>query len=280
MAKSPDAFRTISEVAEWLETPAHVLRFWEARFAQVKPVKRAGGRRYYRPADMLLLGGIKRLLHEDDLSIKEAQKVLRERGVKYVASLSASLEPEETESDGLEEAIPEILAPSPEEPDVEAPSLFGAEESLETEAPEISQPEDLATEDSAPEDDVLAEEPEPNADASGRDTAQENATQEADSDGNAPEQDAPDQGEQPPLPFQFHHRAASPRRRLTPTLPESAKAAPPAPALFGQSGAERPAVLQMLTEIHALPADADREHLTRLMIELAGYRDRVARADM
>ncbi len=60
MAKSAEAFRTISEVAEWLETPAHVLRFWESKFAQVKPVKRAGGRRYYRPADMELLGGIKR----------------------------------------------------------------------------------------------------------------------------------------------------------------------------------------------------------------------------
>ena len=64
--KSPDAFRTISEVAEWLDTPAHVLRFWESKFTQVKPVKRAGGRRYYRPADMELIGGIKRLLQEVD----------------------------------------------------------------------------------------------------------------------------------------------------------------------------------------------------------------------
>ena len=63
MAKSADAFRTISEVADWLEVPAHVLRFWESKFSQVKPVKRAGGRRYYRPADMRLLAGIKILLH-------------------------------------------------------------------------------------------------------------------------------------------------------------------------------------------------------------------------
>ena len=61
MSKSPDAFRTISEVADWLGVQAHVLRFWESRFTQVKPVKRAGGRRYYRPNDMRLLGGIKKL---------------------------------------------------------------------------------------------------------------------------------------------------------------------------------------------------------------------------
>ena len=88
MAKSRDAFRTISEVAEWLDTPAHVLRFWESRFSQVKPVKRAGGRRYYRPSDMLLLGGIRRLLHDDGITIKGVQKILRERGIRHVIALS------------------------------------------------------------------------------------------------------------------------------------------------------------------------------------------------
>src|SRR5690606_11479274 len=87
-SKSPDAFRTISEVAEWLDVPTHVLRFWESRFTQVKPVKRAGGRRYYRPADMELLGGIKRLLHDDGLTIRGVQKLLREEGVRHVAALS------------------------------------------------------------------------------------------------------------------------------------------------------------------------------------------------
>lgn len=95
MTKSPDAFRTISEVAEWLDVPAHVLRFWESRFTQVKPVKRAGGRRYYRPTDMELLGGIKRLLHDDGLTIRGVQKVLREEGVRHVAALSPALDPEE-----------------------------------------------------------------------------------------------------------------------------------------------------------------------------------------
>lgn len=92
MSKSPDAFRTISEVAEWLGVQAHVLRFWESKFTQVKPVKRAGGRRYYRPADMLLLGGIKKLLHDDGLTIKGVQKILREQGAAHVSDLSQSLE--------------------------------------------------------------------------------------------------------------------------------------------------------------------------------------------
>lgn len=91
MAKSADAFRTISEVAEWLDTPAHVLRFWESKFRQVKPVKRAGGRRYYRPNDMRLLGGIKQLLHEDGMTIKAVQKLLRENGVSHVAEFSQQL---------------------------------------------------------------------------------------------------------------------------------------------------------------------------------------------
>ncbi|MFB1023830.1 MAG: MerR family transcriptional regulator, partial [Octadecabacter sp.] len=84
MSKSRDAFRTISEVAYALGTPAHVLRFWESKFSQVKPVKRAGGRRYYRPADLDLLAGIKKLLHDDGMTIKGAQKLLREQGVKHV----------------------------------------------------------------------------------------------------------------------------------------------------------------------------------------------------
>ncbi|KQI68473.1 hypothetical protein AN189_09125 [Loktanella sp. 3ANDIMAR09] len=87
MAKAPDAFRTISEVAEALDTPTHVLRFWESKFTQVKPVKRAGGRRYYRPDDLALLGGIKILLHEQGMTIKAAQKTLREQGVKSVSKL-------------------------------------------------------------------------------------------------------------------------------------------------------------------------------------------------
>ena len=84
MNKSREAFRTISEVSEWLDTPAHVLRFWESKFIQIKPVKRAGGRRYYRPEDMALLGGIKTLLHDQGMTIKGVQKILRDNGNRHV----------------------------------------------------------------------------------------------------------------------------------------------------------------------------------------------------
>ncbi len=107
MAKSPDAFRTISEVADWLGVQAHVLRFWESKFAPVKPVKRAGGRRYYRPADMLLLGGIKKLLHDDGLTIKGVQKMLREQGIAHISALSQSID---ESADSIEVEVEEISA--------------------------------------------------------------------------------------------------------------------------------------------------------------------------
>ena len=81
-AKSDNAFRTISEVAEELHVPQHVLRFWETRFAQVKPMKRGGNRRYYRPEDVDLLRAIRGLLYEDGYTIKGVQKLFRERGVR------------------------------------------------------------------------------------------------------------------------------------------------------------------------------------------------------
>ena len=95
MTKSADAFRTISEVAEWLDTETHVLRFWESKFSQIKPVKRAGGRRYYRPKDMLIIGGIKKLLHEDGLTIKGTQRIIKDKGLNYVSNLSKPLETSE-----------------------------------------------------------------------------------------------------------------------------------------------------------------------------------------
>src|SRR3982750_3229746 len=87
VAKSPDAFRTISEVATDLDVPQHVLRFWESRFSQIRPVKRAGGRRYYRPEDIDLLRGIHHLLYSDGLTIRGVQKVLKDRGVRHVAMI-------------------------------------------------------------------------------------------------------------------------------------------------------------------------------------------------
>ena len=91
MSKSEKAFRTITEVAEILELPAHVLRFWESKFKYIKPMKRGGGRRYYRPEDINLLLGIKYLLHSDGLTIKGAQKIIQNNGVKATARLGSQI---------------------------------------------------------------------------------------------------------------------------------------------------------------------------------------------
>lgn len=89
--KSPEAFRTISEVAVELDVPQHVLRFWETKFATIKPLKRGGGRRYYRPDDLDLLRGIRALLYRDGLTIKGVQKILREQGPRYVMELGRGM---------------------------------------------------------------------------------------------------------------------------------------------------------------------------------------------
>ncbi|HEY8333084.1 MAG TPA: MerR family transcriptional regulator, partial [Tardiphaga sp.] len=87
MDKAPDAFRTISEVAGDLDIPQHVLRFWETRFTQIKPMKRSGGRRYYRPDDVDLLRGIRRLLYGEGYTIRGVQRILKENGIKAVQGL-------------------------------------------------------------------------------------------------------------------------------------------------------------------------------------------------
>jgi DNA-binding transcriptional MerR regulator len=86
--KAPDAFRTISEVAEELDIPQHVLRFWETRFSQIKPMKRSGGRRYYRPDDVDLLKGIRRLLYGEGYTIRGVQRILKEHGIKSVQAVA------------------------------------------------------------------------------------------------------------------------------------------------------------------------------------------------
>lgn len=103
MDKSPDAFRTISEVAEDLDLPQHVLRFWETRFAHIKPLKRGGGRRYYRPEDVDLLKGIRHLLYGEGYTIKGVQRILKEEGIRFVCAV------------GRGEQI--VVAPRPETPD-------------------------------------------------------------------------------------------------------------------------------------------------------------------
>jgi DNA-binding transcriptional MerR regulator len=85
--KAPDAFRTISEVADELDVPQHVLRFWESRFREIKPMKRGGGRRYYRPDDVELLRGIRHLLYGEGYTIRGVQRILREQGAKFVQAV-------------------------------------------------------------------------------------------------------------------------------------------------------------------------------------------------
>ncbi|MBD8064990.1 MerR family transcriptional regulator [Devosia sp. PTR5] len=100
MDKSPDAFRTISEAAEELDLPQHVLRFWETRFSTIKPLKRGGGRRYYRPEDVMLLRGIRHLLYDQGFTIKGVQRIIKEQGPRYVIAVG--------EGKGLDEILPMI----------------------------------------------------------------------------------------------------------------------------------------------------------------------------
>jgi len=109
--KSPDAFRTISEAAEELALPQHVLRFWESRFREIKPMKRGGGRRFYRPDDLDLLRGIKHLLYGEGYTIRGVQRILREQGIKFVQAVweEGAVQPPHgaAEEDEVEEAAAE-----------------------------------------------------------------------------------------------------------------------------------------------------------------------------
>jgi len=140
--KSKDAFRTISEVSDALDTPAHVLRFWESKFSQIKPVKRAGGRRYYRPDDIDLLRGIKTLLHDQGMTIKGAQKLLREKGAAHIVALGGGETPPEPTGDLIEgtsspviEAVPTQVEDTPQLP-------FGVSDAA-VDLPEIDVPDRL-----------------------------------------------------------------------------------------------------------------------------------------
>ncbi|MEO7221863.1 MAG: MerR family transcriptional regulator [Devosia sp.] len=108
MEKSPDAFRTISEAADELDLPQHVLRFWETRFSTIKPLKRGGGRRSYRPEDVLLLKGIRHLLYDQGFTIKGVQKILKDQGARAVAAIG---------SGGPIEALPPLSPDPNDEPD-------------------------------------------------------------------------------------------------------------------------------------------------------------------
>jgi len=143
--KAPDAFRTISEVAQELDVPQHVLRFWESRFREIKPMKRGGGRRYYRPDDVSLLRGIRHLLYGEGYTIRGVQRIIREQGIKFVqtagqpgalkASATGELEELTEEADtpaagteaersrGLFSLLPSLLGDRVEEPDFDVQDL-------------------------------------------------------------------------------------------------------------------------------------------------------------
>ncbi len=226
MPKSADAFRTISEVADWLGVPAHVLRFWESKFTQVKPVKRAGGRRYYRPADMQLLGGIRKLLHDDGMTIKGVQKMMRDHGVRHVAAMSPPLdadledavagialdvtEPDEPRGQvlsfdrGAADARPDQRASAPEEdagqteaatPETDESAAAAASDAADPEAPEPAQP-------------LAQGEPAPSPDAPGE-TAKEGPVAEEPSAPEAePPEPNPDLPESDPAPESAHAQKA------------------------------------------------------------------------
>jgi DNA-binding transcriptional MerR regulator len=126
MGKSDQAFRTISEVASELDVPQHVLRFWEGRFAQIHPLKRAGGRRYYRPEDVDILKRIRDLLYHEGYTIKGVQKLLREGGAKGLAASSSLIEPDR-----------------PAEPSAPAPFAQAKEPQFALSLPEAPQPKGL-----------------------------------------------------------------------------------------------------------------------------------------
>ena len=126
MEKSADAFRTISEVAEELGLPQHVLRFWETRFPQIRPLKRAGGRRYYRPVDTVLLRTIRQLLYDEGYTIKGVQRLLKEQGARRLSSEGSSFDaerpPAEVSGEGHDDRGPEQCQLEPlggEHPEIE-----------------------------------------------------------------------------------------------------------------------------------------------------------------
>lgn len=150
MNKAPDAFRTISEVADELDLPQHVLRFWESRFPHIKPMKRGGGRRYYRPEDIDLLRGIRHLLYGDGYTIRGVQRILREQGVRTVQSMgqgqAANLPPPDDLRDADDEpngtpSTLKFLSPADSETGEEPADEDGEDEDEDGESDEPASPE-------------------------------------------------------------------------------------------------------------------------------------------
>jgi DNA-binding transcriptional MerR regulator len=138
LEKAPDAFRTISEVADDLDVPQHVLRFWETRFSQIRPMKRSGGRRYYRPDDVDLLRGIRHLLYGEGYTIRGVQRILREQGIAVVQNAaSGGPLPSSRAADIADETEEQLIDASEEDDDEE---LEDAEEAGEDEESAVRAP--------------------------------------------------------------------------------------------------------------------------------------------
>jgi DNA-binding transcriptional MerR regulator len=132
-AKSSQAFRTIAEASDELDVPAHVLRFWEGKFTQIKPLKRAGGRRHYRPDDMALLRGIRALLQEDGYQIKGVQKLLKDQGIAWVRDRGLGQADVAIDSDPIVEPHISLHERTPLAQTVRAGPLFEAADPATTE---------------------------------------------------------------------------------------------------------------------------------------------------
>lgn len=266
--KSAEAFRTISEVADLIGTPAHVLRFWETKFSQIKPVKRAGGRRYYRPGDVALIDGIRRLLHDDGMTIRGVQKILREKGQRHVSGLSRFAE-------GIEGAESNAAPPEP----AAGPRNPAAEVAQMPEpapkAPQAAPPAALPLSDRPDAQPVEAPPPEP-AEGDEGPTRHDDAAM-------APGPVLPEPPPEPaPAPAPAPSRAAAPKKATRPPEPETPelpfgdlpRAEKPRP---GARPAPNPADLPVSSLLRRMrPEAANRADLAEIEKRLVALRDRLA----
>lgn len=191
MDKAPDAFRTISEVADDLDIPQHVLRFWETRFTQIKPMKRSGGRRYYRPDDVDLLRGIRRLLYGEGYTIRGVQRILKENGIKAVQGLvdeqaAPAFAPVRASEPRMSAAAPIVTRPASkpamveEEPEEEAEAEL--EEELEEDDEEASDDETEDAEEEESDEDESEEGDEEESEEEDEDDDEEASSEDEESD--------------------------------------------------------------------------------------------------
>jgi DNA-binding transcriptional MerR regulator len=284
MGKAADAFRTISEVADWLDVPAHVLRFWESKFTQIKPVKRAGGRRYYRPADMTLLGGIKVLLHDQGMTIKGAQKYLRENGIQQVSYLSPPLD---DEAQGEVSGIALDVATGPARPaEVVNFARFGEAEDADDRSEGTPEPEpqgkfwSLETEDALSAETAQDQPPqEPPTEASAAPEFEAATTEQArDADPESepsPEPDSSTDHEAEPDPAPEATAAPAPETPPIPE-PEAVVDAPPQPDLPADPADDAAAAPGLLTALSTLPRPISPELAARLAPLVVALRSHAA----